>query len=88
MARAHYYLVVGWCAAQVASRKPTLCQIAQRVLLSVTILPVLSLDGFDVLEYLAQLIGLYRLLDAVDLVPLQEPGPCLVNVTSYTECQN
>ena len=86
MARAHYDLVVGWCAAQVASRKPTLCQVAQRILLSVTILSVLSLDGFDVFEYLAQLIGLYRLLNAVDLVPLQEPGLCLVNVTSYAKC--
>jgi hypothetical protein len=51
----------------------------------VTVLPVLSLDRFDVFEYLAQLIGLYRLLDAVDLVPLQEPGPSLVNVTSYAK---
>ena len=52
-----------------------------------TVIQVLSLNGFDVFEYLAQLIGLYRLLDAVDLVPLQEPGSCLVNVTSYTKCQ-
>jgi len=57
--------------------------ITLHIIFTMTILPILDLDGFNAFEYLAELVSLDWLLDTVDLVSLQESCPGFVDVTGY-----